>query len=113
MGAKHELDVRRQAMTASTRRTVIGSMAFGAGAAALHSLVPRAGRAQDDNAGLTARIARDLELHAAFGPKFSGGSGDVQTAEWIAERLARSGYSVDTSTFDAPFFVSRRTRLRV
>lgn len=99
--------------TRATRRGVIRSMAWGAGAAAVHSLLPRPAWAQGVGDGLTERIARDLERHASFGRKFAGGSGDIATAEWVAERLAASRYAVETSTFDAPFFVARSTRLVV
>lgn len=67
-------------------------------------------RAQDTEA-LTVRIRADLERHAGFGPKFSGGPGDTATARWIAGRLRSSGYRVDESTFEAPFFVRRVCRL--
>jgi hypothetical protein len=56
-------------------------------------------------------LRADLERHASFGDKFSGGPGDNATAEWVAERLRKSGYHVEESSFDAPFFVRRAARL--
>lgn len=90
--------------------------AFGAGAGALRSIFPltilaRAAAAQDETDALTARIHADLVRHASFGDKFSGGPGDLATANWIAGRLRGSGYDVEESTFDAPFFVKRSARL--
>jgi hypothetical protein len=60
---------------------------------------------------LTERIRADLEQHAAFGDKFSGGPGDLATANWIGDRLRGAGYRVEESEFDAPFFVQRAARL--
>ena len=53
----------------------------------------------------------DLERHAGFGFKYSGGPGDEATAGWIAERLKVLGYTIDESTFPAPFFIRRTTTL--
>lgn len=87
-------------------------MALAAGGGVLQSLVPVGALGQDDTAEVTRRIRADLEQHAAFGDKFSGGPGDLATADWIAGRLRRSGYRVDESEFDAPFFVTRAVELR-
>jgi len=84
-------------------------MAVGAGV--MRMFASRPAGAQDETNALTRRIQSDLERHAAFGDKFSGSPGDIQTAGWIAERLRRSGYQVARSTFDAPFFVQREARL--
>jgi hypothetical protein len=73
--------------------------------------MPRLAAGQDGADGLVARIRADLERHAAFGDKFSGGPGDLATATWIAGRLRRAGYRVDESEFPAPFFVKRAARL--
>jgi hypothetical protein len=86
-------------------------MVKGAAVAAVGPLAARAVLAQDADADLTRRIAADLAQHAAFGDKFSGGPGDVATANWIASRLRAAGYQVDESTFQAPFFVKRAARL--
>jgi hypothetical protein len=67
--------------------------------------------AQNPRATLTARLAADLERHASFGEKFSGGAGDIATANWVAERLRASGYRVQESDFDAPFFIQRAAQL--
>ena len=95
----------------ATRRSILRHIASGAAAAAVAPLAPRSVFAQDTDADLTRRIAADLAQHAGFGDKFSGGPGDVATANWIAGRLRAAGYRVDTSTFDAPFFVKRAARL--
>lgn len=60
---------------------------------------------------LASRIQADLRRHASFGDKFSGGPGDTATAQWIADRLRKSGYRLDESMFDAPFFAKRLARL--
>jgi len=91
-----------------SRRSVIGGMALGAAFAAGW---PRASIAQDDNGDLVARLRADLERHASFGLKFSGGPGDAATADWIAGRLRGIGYAVEESEFPAPFFVQRDARL--
>ena len=67
----------------------------------------------DDTSAITRQIQADLERHAGFGDKFSGGPGDLATANWIADWLRRSGYRVEASTFDAPFFVKRTARLTI
>ena len=61
--------------------------------------------------GLTSRLAADLARHAAFGQKYSGGQGDIATANWVAERLRAAGCQVAQPTFQAPFFVKRAARL--
>jgi hypothetical protein len=86
-------------------------MAYGAGAGALSTVLPSAARADDDLEAVTRRLRADLERHASFGDKFSAGPGDNATAQWVANRLRGSGYRVEESSFDAPFFVKRATRL--
>ena len=97
------------------RRRFLSTLGLAASAAALSPFAARSTRAQPradrSSAALTARIAADLERHASFGPKFSAGPGDWQTADWVAERLRASGYDVERSVFDAPFFVARTTEL--
>jgi len=94
----------------TTRRRLLGGLGTYAGVAALHAVLPRAARSQDDT--VTARLTADLVRHASFGAKYSAGPGDVATAGWVAERLRTLGYSVAESTFEAPFFISRSTQLR-
>jgi hypothetical protein len=55
-------------------------------------------------------LAEDLARHAGFGDKISGGKGDLATAEWIAERLDRSGYSVEKTELDVPSFNALETK---
>jgi hypothetical protein len=87
-------------------------LALGASAGALGSLLPRRARSQNEGSdALATRIHADLARHAGFGDKFSGGPGDIATAQWIAGRLDASGYEVVESEFDAPFFVKRAARL--
>jgi len=97
----------------TTRRSFLKQGALAAGLGAVGSSWPRAGRAQNDDAAVLARLASDLETHASFGLKFSGGPGDDATADWTAERLRASGFGVDVGTFDAPFFVRRKTEIRL
>jgi hypothetical protein len=92
-----------------TRREVLGRAVSGIGAGALLPGMPLF--AQDAEAALVARLDGDLRTHASFGEKFSGGHGDTSTASWIAARLRTSGFDVQESAFDAPFFVRRRTTL--
>jgi hypothetical protein len=95
-----------------TRRAILHRVALGAGAGALAPLLPQRTRAQDERAdAMAARLHADLARHASFGDKFSGGPGDIATADWIAGRLGASGYEVEESEFDAPFFVKRTARL--
>jgi len=94
----------------TTRRELLRGIAWGAGASALSVAPPRA-RADDDLDAVTRRLRSDLERHASFGDKFSAGPGDTTTAQWVADRLRASGYRVEDSSFDAPFFVKRAARL--
>jgi hypothetical protein len=94
-----------------TRRDVSHGVAHGAGACALAAVLPSVARAEDELEALTRRLRADLERHASFGAKFSGGPGDNATAQWVADRLRGSGYRVEESSFDAPFFVKRAARL--
>jgi hypothetical protein len=95
----------------TTRRDVLHGMARGAGAYTLSNLLPGAARAEDDGSAVTQRLQADLERHASFGDKFSGGPGDTATARWVSGRLRKSGYRIQESVFDAPFFVKRAARL--
>lgn len=95
----------------TTRRRILTTAALGAGAGAVHALLPLTAAAQTRPGSLTERIRVDLERHAAFGDKFSGGPGDSANADWIAGRLRSAGYRVAVSEFDAPFFVRRQARL--
>src|SRR5688572_1555981 len=95
----------------TTRRELLQRFAFGAAVGAVHAGLSRPIAAQSDDAALLERVRADLSRHASFGDKFSGGPGDLATAAWIAGRLRTSGYEVAQSTFDAPFFVPRATRL--
>ena len=96
----------------TTRRELLNQAALGAGASALHALFPLTASAQDGTDTVTERIRADLAQHAAFGDKFSGGPGDLATANWIADRLRDSGYRVEESEFDAPYFIERAAHLR-
>jgi hypothetical protein len=95
----------------ATRRDVLGGIASGFGASALSLFTARHAVAQAVGDAVTSRLRNDLVQHAAFGDKFSGSSGDLATAEWVAKRLRSSGYQVEESEFNAPFFVPRTTRL--
>ena len=92
-----------------TRRSVLRTMAVGAGAQAFGAVRPLTALAQETD--LTAKIRADLERHASFGDKFSGGPGDLATGNWIAGRLRGYGYRVQELEFDAPFFVKRAARI--
>jgi hypothetical protein len=95
----------------TTRRELLGTLAFGAGAVALPGFFPRVLLGQTTDGDLTSRIRADLQQHAAFGDKFSGGPGDTATAQWIAGRLRKSGFRVEESDFQAPYFVRRAARI--
>lgn len=62
---------------------------------------------------LTRRLAQDLQTHASFGLKFSGGPGDTATGAWIAERLRATGYRVEVSEFDAPYYIGRKAEIAI
>lgn len=95
----------------TTRRELLQRVAFAAAAGAMHIGFPRLAFARQNERSLVDRIAADLSRHASFGDKFSGSPGDLATAAWVADRLRTAGYQVQSSTFDAPFFVKRTTRL--
>ena len=95
----------------TTRRDLLNALAWGTGAGALSAVLPMPAFARDETEAVTARIRADLQRHASFGYKFSGGPGDLATANWIAGRLRRSGYKVEESQFPAPFFIERTARL--
>jgi len=97
----------------TTRRSFLKRTALAAGVGALGGTWPHGGRAQVDDAAMLARLDRDLATHAGFGLKFSGSPGDHATADWTAERLRAAGYGVEVGEFDAPFFLTRRTELRL
>lgn len=92
----------------TTRREWLQGMA---GAALAGTALADRLHAQSEGDRLIRQFRSDLEQHAAFGDKFSGGPGDTATADWIAGRLRKSGYRVDESTFDAPYFIKRMARL--
>src|ERR1700748_3534686 len=62
---------------------------------------------------LTVRLGAHLRQHAQFGEKFTGGTGDLQTADWIAARLTAAGYAVEQLRFSAPSFALTRSILTV
>ena len=93
-----------------TRRELLQGIAW-AGASVMHAAFPAVARGQNAPDAIAARITADLERHAGFGDKFSGGPGDTANASWIAGRLRASGYLVDESTFEAPYFIRRTARL--
>lgn len=101
------------------RRDFLMTAFMGAGATAIHSVWTRLAAAAQNPAGaagsvaILAQVQADLERHAAFGDKLSGSSGDNATAEWIAGRLRGSGYDVNVSEFDAPYYVGRTGRFTV
>lgn len=95
-----------------TRREWMRRAALAAGAGLLAPASQSVTSAQSEEGALAARLAADLKQHAAFGPKFSGGSGDAATADWIASRLRGAGYAVVESSFEAPFFIRREAALR-
>lgn len=76
-------------------------------------MLPAAMAAEIGDSLVLRRLTADLQTHAAFGPKFSGGPGDNATARWTADRLHTLGYKVDESEFPAPFFVKRTTEIRI
>lgn len=92
-----------------TRRELIRTAVLGAGVAAIGSKRTTTALAQDTDR-ITAQFRADLERHASFGDKYSGGAGDLKTADWISGRLRQSGYQVRELEFDAPFFVKRTAR---
>ena len=89
------------------RREVVQGMALGA----VPLFCPFSARAQRGGDALAVQLQADLVRHAELGPKFSAGPGDNATAQWIAGELRATGYEVEESTFDAPFFVKRVARL--
>ena len=95
----------------TTRREWLHRIAGVAGTAVAGAALSDVLRAQSNGDRITRQLRADLEQHAAFGEKFSGGPGDTATADWIAGRLRRSGYRVDESTFEAPYFIKRAARL--
>src|SRR5262245_57268948 len=91
-----------------SRRSLLQQMTVGAGAAALAPLFPAQTKTTDP---LVQRIQADLEKHAGFGIKRSATPGDLQTADWIAQRLRSFGYKVASHEFAAPFFEERAVKL--
>ena len=83
------------------RRTILKS---GAGV----PLVLAAGRGAAASGDLSMfgrdRLFADVKAYAEAGNKASGGVGDRWTADWVAQRLARSGFAVERQRFDAPWF---------
>ena len=97
----------------ATRRSFLKQTTLAAGIGALGGAWPRGSRAQRDDSTMLMRLEADLESHAGFGLKFSGSSGDLATADWTADRLRADGYRVEVDEFDAPYFISRTTELRL
>jgi hypothetical protein len=89
------------------RREVVQGIALGA----VPLVYPFGARAQRGGDPMASQLHADLVRHAELGPKFSAGPGDNATAQWIADELRETGYDVQESTFDAPFFVKRAARL--
>ncbi|MCP5144519.1 MAG: hypothetical protein H6978_06815 [Gammaproteobacteria bacterium] len=87
-----------------TRRKLVMSTAAAISAAVWR---PRFSVAQSASAAMTERVHHDLQTHAGFGLKHSGGDGDNATAGWVANRLRSAGYNVQVSTFDAPYYLQR------
>jgi hypothetical protein len=92
----------------TSRRTILQTMAAGAGATALGRLLPLRAAEMDP---VSARIQADLEKHAGFGIKRSGGPGDLMTADWVAQRLRTAGFKVEQLDFPAPFLIERSVKL--
>jgi hypothetical protein len=95
------------------RRRFLREAGAAGGLGLLAQHLPRAAAAQQGDPAATARLQRDLEIHASFGLKFAASGGDHATADWTAERLRGLGYRVDVPEFDAPFFVPRLTEMAV
>ncbi|MGC1271460.1 MAG: hypothetical protein WA842_12785 [Croceibacterium sp.] len=91
-----------------SRRDIMAGSVVLAGATAL-SPVPAAARALPP---LRERLDADLRAYAAFGPKNSGSAGDLDSADWIAERLASAGFMIEKQPFSVPHFEVRRADLR-
>ena len=99
-------------MPYTTRRMFLNRMALGAGLLAFRNVLAQPASTETKN-DLFRQLQSDLERHAGFGYKYSGGPGDLATADWITERLEKLGYSISESTFAAPFFIKRTTTLSV
>ena len=78
----------------TTRREWLRGLARAAGTAVAGAAFAETLRAQSGSDPIIRQLGADLERHAAFGDKFSGGPGDTATADWIAGRLRQSGYRV-------------------
>jgi len=85
-------------------------MTLATGLLTCRNVLPQTSYPQTSN-GLIRQLQADLERHAGFGDKYSGGPGDLATAGWIAERLEKTGYTVNETTFAAPFFIKRSASL--
>lgn len=99
-------------MLTTTRRKFLNCMALGTGMVAFRNVLARPAFSREDNEVIQ-RLQADMERHAGFGFKYSGGPGDQATADWIAGRLDELGYTVSEPTFAAPFFIKRTTTLSV
>ena len=97
----------------TSRRKLLQHGVSLAAAAAWVPMLPAAKGVEITDLLVSQRLTADLQTHAAFGPKFSGGPGDNATARWTAERLRSLGYKVEESEFPAPFFVKHTTELRI
>lgn len=60
---------------------------------------------------MASELQADLERHATFGSKVSGGPGDAATASWIADRLEALAFEVKRQPVPVPFFEARKVRL--
>jgi hypothetical protein len=58
------------------------------------------------------RIQANLAHHASFGLKRAGGVGDLASAAWIAENLKASGFKVETTQSEVPWFEAEVAELR-
>ena len=93
-----------------SRRSLLQTMALTAGTVAIEPLL-RAQVSPHALDAVTTRIQADLQKHASFGSKRSATPGDLQTAEWIGQRLRAIGYKTTAHDFPAPFLVERSSRL--
>lgn len=60
---------------------------------------------------LLGELEADVTLHASFGEKFTGGTGDLATAAWIEGELASVGFDVAADDVQLPSFEPRQVSL--
>jgi hypothetical protein len=58
-------------------------------------------------------LMADVRSYAEAGNKQSGGAGDRWAADWMAERLAAAGFSVERQQFEAPWFQAEKSELAI